>query len=1068
MATEGAVTTAYPGARVTRLVNRRGILDAIELAVRDDSQQTYVFYIEADGGMGKTFLAREVLRRCRKGGAWASSRLLAARDEVDFYHYPSRTIEGFMASFVQALQAGRRYFAAYREQNQHLQDVKANLRGAINELTLHRELLHQRLLEGCEELGSRKRIVVVLDTAERLAFETDRFQQTLGLSEEASAMRPWLLKHWLPRMRNAVILVCGRPRMDAFAAELKAAVEACPNAVFRDSPKLQDFGEEETLDYIRAVEETAEQDGNLLALKRLQAISPEGRQVIHHLTGGRPITLALIIDYYLATERLLPEIKIPLEELQSLSEEELTSIQDRVKADIVRLFREIGRPADEVIIALAWAPMGMDAELLSRVAEMGLAESRRVLKTLADRKRGLSFVKIRPGDKRAFLHDEMYALMRKYVLKTLEPRAGRVREIILEYYAEKIKAKEKRVQQLHAQQQARVVLEGLESQTPAAGVPADPEVLAAAEAELDDLRVEEVYYRLRQEPLDGFAQYCEYAEAAVMSYNESLETQLRGQMSAFIREAFGVEQEVRGLRRDAVERVSALLWGWRSLYAGRPKEADRLIHYLREEEPEFIDRGGTLTRAELDIIGGWTAAFLGRDLGEAEDRLKTETRTLENLRPTTNLEQLRRQVLLAQAHNVLGYLLRVQGRFQAACEAYRRALPLWRDLKREADHAEASNNLAWAYTEAGNFRRAIRTCQNGLDLREKVGDRYPIALSYNTLGLIEIKHDQPHRGMVHCERALGIFRDLGTVRGIGLACTAIAEAYRRSADLVRLYPPAERVRRLHLATQFAGQAVQIFREEVPEQLRLVEALNELGCVYRNRARFWTQYHTEEDPDRDTLVQQGIDTLEEASREAGETFVYRQVDALVNLAWLYFYIGAPRRQAEEVLQRAEALIPPSYWIVKGKGLPQMADPITFLWVQLSKSHVLRGELAMQQYWAAASPARGTIRDLPLLQEAVEQFTLALAYGELFGDDYRDLRQAKDTIYDQVRKANTAEMRAIYEAVEATAKDYSLDYCPARPGQIGRPGEPARPRMRNFLEENFSTLEELEKGRSWIVP
>ena len=72
------IVTAYAGARVTRLVNRTDILDEVEQAIRDTSGKTYVLYLEADGGMGKTFLAREVLRRCRKGGEWARPDLLAA------------------------------------------------------------------------------------------------------------------------------------------------------------------------------------------------------------------------------------------------------------------------------------------------------------------------------------------------------------------------------------------------------------------------------------------------------------------------------------------------------------------------------------------------------------------------------------------------------------------------------------------------------------------------------------------------------------------------------------------------------------------------------------------------------------------------------------------------------------------------------------------------------------------------------------------------------------------------------------------------------------------------------
>ena len=46
-------------------------------------------------------------------------------------------------------------------------------------------------------------------------------------------------------------------------------------------------------------------------------------------------------------------------------------------------------------------------------------ETREILERLADPATGLSFVKIRPDDRRAFLQDEMYALMKEHLLDVL-------------------------------------------------------------------------------------------------------------------------------------------------------------------------------------------------------------------------------------------------------------------------------------------------------------------------------------------------------------------------------------------------------------------------------------------------------------------------------------------------------------------------------------------------------------------------------------------------------------------------------------------------------------------------
>jgi tetratricopeptide (TPR) repeat protein len=1051
MATE-SIAAAYAGARVTRLVNRDDILERIADAVRDQSGRTYVFYIEAPGGTGKTFLAREVLRRCREG-EWAAPDLLAAMDEVDLYHHQTHSREGFMAAMVAALQAGPDYFVAYGEQRQHLQEVKYDLRGAVSELRQQHDLLVERFLGECEELGRQRRVVVALDTVEKLVYETDRVQQALGLSEETFSVRPWLLKEWLPRMRNAVILICGRPS-ERFAADLRAALEEYPD-IQLEEPKLGNFAEKDTLDYFSALRERAAEDGNVRALKRIDAISSETRRVTHHLTEGHPITLALMIDYYLVTGRLLPEVKASLAEVRGKAPQELKRIRDQVRAEVVRQFQEIGRPADEAIRALAWAPRGMDAELLARVAGMSQEEASEILEVLADPTKGLSFVKIRPADRRAFLQDEMYALMKEHVLSKLpEARAEEVYREILAYYAERIDVQRERVSQLGRLKRSEVTPDGRVVTVVALGGPKDPQALAAAQARLHDLLVEELYYHLRHDPLAGFETYSEQAEEAVQANDVSLDMQLHDELLTFMREAFGEERtEVGGLRRGYVERDVAIRWIRRNVYTGRLKEVARIIPHLRTEQADFLAEGGPLSWAELLVWESWAAAFLGSGLEEAETRLRNAVQTLLRFRPESEFERRQRDTLLARAYNSLGYLLRVRGRFQAACEAYRHSLPLWRDLKLEAAHADTLNNLAWANAEGGNFERAQRYCQKALEWREELGSRYLIALSFNTLGLIEIRADQPHRGRVHCERALTIFRELDMSRGIGLACTALAEAHRRSAETPGVYFPGEQVERLRLAKGFASQAVQIFREEVPERLRLVEALIELGCTYRNWAHLWPEYHDEQDPGLDELVEQGITALQEAARLAAGRFPYRQVDALVNLAWLHYYVE-DFEQARRVAREARGFVPPEYYITKEKGLPRVQDPTSFLWVQMGKAHLLEGQMALRRYQAAPL-ARGGIRDAALLQEVGEHFTLGLAYDELFADDFRDMRRAKDVIYNTLERVNREELGALYRAVDTVAQEYHLE---RRPRAEGRP---ARPRMRNFLEEYFGTLEAYEE-------
>jgi hypothetical protein len=179
--------------------------------------------------------------------------------------------------------------------------------------------------------------------------------------------------------------------------------------------------------------------------------------------------------------------------------------------------------------------------------------------------------------------------------------------------------------------------------------------------------------------------------------------------------------------------------------------------------------------------------------------------------------------------------------------------------------------------------------------------------------------------------------------------------------------------------------------------------------------------------------------------AADEFEYRQVDALVNLAWLHFYVEDPE-PAAAILDQTDEIIPESYLIVEGKGTPEREGRRAFLWTQLGKAYLLRGQMALQRYWNRP-PEKGGVRDEELLYEVARCFTLSLAYSELFAEDYRGMRGAKDTMYRALRGVNVREIGALYEGIEQTAERYGLEQ---RPRDEGRT---ARPRMRNFLEQYF---------------
>ncbi len=1035
----------YLGARATPgLVNREPILKVIKQAI-DDRPRSHVIYITGPGGIGKTFLLRDVLHRCREGGEWSTpeARLIAAEDVVDLYHAHTHSMEGLTRAIWEVLGPAQADLVGYERKMTQFEWEKYDLAGMLRELSRLRDEVARAFLDDLNRLAGNYRLVLALDTAEKLLYETDRIQRVLGLGEEGIAVLPWLLGEFLPKLENAVILIAGRPKPKRLREDLREALG--DRLIEYELPGFEE--KEDAIDYFDAVAEAVRQAGKDEIADRIEAVPEDTREVIWRYTGGQPILLSLMIDYLVVANELLPVVKVPVEEARDKSPDELKEIEEEIEAELVRLFQNTGRPADEAIRALAWARKGMDAEMLAHVADMSVEEAEQTLNELCD----LSFVKVRPADDRVFLHDEMYEMLERHVLAHLpKRRRDKMYQDILEYYEDKIREARKKVAELQRPASERQEREGGPIPAGQLRPPADAEALAQASAHLYNLMVEEVYYRLRRDPADGFRAYYTYRQEALWSNEESLDMQLRNEMLEYLAEREGVEQ-FDGLSRSDVELDAGLSWSDRNLRRARYDQALSIALGLREKCPDLVKKGGMLAKAQLDASEGRARAYLGKDLDYAETLLRSSVDTFQAFEADEDFQAWRRDVSLADALNTLGYLYRTLGRYRQAILEYQRAVLVWRSLiEREpsetmrralaAQHANTLNNLSWALTWVGDFQRALYTCRDALGMRQQLGPQAPVAFSQNTMGLILTKSSQPIPAAAteYCKRALGTFRDLQQPRGVGLARIALAEAYRRmSTGTPELYTPEESAEYLRQAEEHAKEAVYIFTHQVPERPQLIQALIELGCTYRDWAWIREQYGGLA-PDRKTLARRGEDTLRRAIREgeAEAGLLHKVVDAQVNLAWLYHYIGKDdkaARELENVLER----VPPEYHITPKRGLPERDLAQVFLWVQLGKVQLLYGQIAMRQFRQSTSPER-----LEHLEAAGHHYTLSLAYDELFAPDFRDMRRGMDRIYDNLKALNVKEeFPTIRRGVDKAAEKYKL---------------PKPTRMHRFLDESFGPL------------
>lgn len=461
-----------------------------------------------------------------------------------------------------------------------------------------------------------------------------------------------------------------------------------------------------------------------------------------------------------------------------------------------------------------------------------------------------------------------------------------------------------------------------------------------------------------------------------------------------------------------------LATGWfkRLIQKADYKEAARVAALLRNQNKSLVTRS-VLHQIELDI---WDAMLRTRtasddDFRFAQNLLDSAIRKLEKMPLDT-----KRNIVLGRAYNNLGYLLRVQGKFYGACTAYRRALPIWRDLRLDEEQATTLNNLAFALAEVGSFNVAQNMARDAHELRRKLNNFSLVSLNLNTLAHIAVRENKPEIAIKYVDEALRRSTQIPNERARGLTLIVGSEAHRRrlrSRDI----DGARSFKDLNKALGYSQEALNIFSKSIKEPERQVEALIELGCTYRDFAKYSRKGFevTKETKDYGKKAEQALRRAATIARR--EKITYRAVDALVNLAWLKYYL---RQNIEDILEEAFAEVPDFYVTIhKKKGFNNSMDNLVVPYlIQMGKAYTLKG----QMYFSLFND-KNKERDEreQKLKDAIKSHALALQYNAMVGEAViMQMRNTHERIYGNIRKLNQEELSIVTSALDGFEKEHRI--------------------------------------------
>lgn len=888
------------------LVNRESVMRAFNAAL-DERDTTRVIYLCGPGGAGKTRLLEEVSRKITnstKSPRWAGI--------FDLYHTDLHNILRLQSAIIESLDTDKRYFAKYRDaKEQFSQKRRDGIFSLTPDASVYTEVatLNQFFVNELNQFASRYRAVLAFDTLENIGDELDLIQQIFGFEADKGTLstKQWLLD--LSRtVENTVILLAGRPNPD-----LRLHLEQINQA------------NEGRVEVIEIGGLTRSDAAHLLnaytrkAPRPIASLLTQNADRVWQITKGLPVQLALMVELVLQTPQIL--------ETQSAPDVFETGRK------IVRTFFDGENPDKRSLFFLALARKGLTPDLLHFLEPKWSKEkcAQRLAKT-----EQLALVKKRHGDNELFLHDALYELFDSYSSFSEREIADWFQRLF-EYYQERQREE------------------------------------SGDRSRWEKSTINLLYYDLRRDSLRAFYQtFVRWSEIAIKGYEMELETQLRNEVLICLHNDSQHKQVAESGFTEAIfNQDNVVRWIERLIMKTQCERAAEVAEtFLTFGPDEFLmgsrlpliglsERNETILRSIIStappIFWASLLTYYGESLtyliNRPEEQINTVLRKSVELLEGLMLDKDHplwwfRNRLLGRAYDRLGYLARVKGHYKSAVDYYHKALPFFKDTEIDDEYAFTLNNLAFVLALLGDAQQGRVRAEEALGKRQKLGQRYPLALSYNTLGLIRALEDPGgHSGQQDCEYALSVFEELNTPRGIGLACNALGFILRKRGDgwKTSRCTPSQAVQWYEESEKFLERAEKIFQDG--EKIRLWEAYNELGSLYNGWGRLLRSSNDQSDPVR--RFEKSVEYQSRALKLAQENNMgFQEVDACDDLAQVYLDWGN-FNEAQKWIEQGKSLIPSEFNLEKSISAGHHNSSGEIYWLSLGKLQLREGVLEIRK-------------------------------------------------------------------------------------------------------------------------
>jgi hypothetical protein len=576
-------------------------------AAAKNPQKNYVLILKGNGGTGKTRILEEVRDHHPDSAPFYVNANLIDFYDAD-YHHPENLCQA-IAESLHHEESGNTSFAKFFET---LHKLRVDFpRSGFSRVTLQ-ENLYEHFFEGYATFAEKHVIVLLFDTVENLDFEKDKVQKFCkGIAN--ALVKDWLLKN-LHRFPHTVMLIAGRPESEPHVtsrrptrddenlyAALGRKAQQHENIVVEDLSTLEPFNNiEDIQSYLSYnVEKHKAQypviEGILEVAERVKILS-----------RGEPMYLALCVDLYRhGWEGLFHTPKTPDRTIFEIAIHEMLRVGDSNK--------HVSSLLPSLITLLGVARKGLSRELAHFL--VGTTINRENLNQAYEELSTFAIVKTRKD--RLFLHDEVYRLLdldpqqRDDPFLVLQAQNDGDLQKIIEYYSLKLRSLS---QELNA---------------PVKQLPQSPKEEDSQKWNAYEVAVtESLFYRLWQNPKEGYEHYQRRDAEAISSHLLTLDMALRNELLRFTarwipRDKPIISQHIHELLpRKHLDQECALRWIARHLAHYNFQTGFDVARNIYKEGHKLLDTKSPFFQAGLNILLAETTIRVSKHVLEEIDPFK--------------------------------------------------------------------------------------------------------------------------------------------------------------------------------------------------------------------------------------------------------------------------------------------------------------------------------------------------------------------------------------------------------------------------------------------------------------